>query len=265
MIATFVLLLMQAVSIPAVVGPTDTWVVAVFPKGTTDPRASKPLTILKTLVPADITCDQNPSPRLMTSDLIALAPTVQLQFDDPDRPGRYCVTTPRDVLATDVLQPISLRVGVPKLPLCAADPCPQYEVFLQAQNGFGTAWSAAATPSFSLRALEPDPPVIRPECVPPLGRLAVSIVPTLVSLWNGRAGARAIQGFQLASPNSPITLVAIRIDGVLLEPVAHGDDLTAMPGWWITMPPAGRHTISIQANNLAGCTREVAAAPLVVP
>ena len=266
MITTLLLLLAQAVAVPPPVvhTPAETWTVAVFPQGT-DPRAVKPLAILKTLLPADVTCNQDPSPRLMTSALLAIASTVELQFDDPDRPGRYCVTTSRDVLETDVLQPISLRVGTPPLPVCLADPCPLYEVFLQAQNGFGSAWSAAATPAFSLRALPTDPVNPHLECVPPLGNRAVSIFPTGITGTNGRPGARAIQGFQLASPNSPIIEILLRIDGVILEPVASGDELTNVPGLWFTLPASGRHTITIQATNEAGCTREVAARPLVVP
>ncbi len=57
----------------------------------------------------------------------------------------------------------------------------------------------------------------------------------------------------------------MRIDGVVVEPVARGDDLTNMPGWWIILPVRGTHTLTIQATNAVGCSREVAAAPLVVP
>lgn len=169
--------------------------------------------------------------------------TLTLAWDDPDHPGRTCEAPP-------------LPVRPAMFPKCFSDPCPEYPI--------GVA-VFAGTPLPRVR-VDPVPWTIPPECLPPFGPYAVSIFPTgYTRTARGQPGSRAVATVQLASARSPIVLVALRIDGVLVDPQARGDDLSNLPGWWFPMPATGTHSLTIQANNAYGCTREVLAPPLVVP
>jgi hypothetical protein len=104
------------------------------------------------------------------------------------------------------------------------------------------------------------------DCAPITGRYAVSIFPSSLQLTgNGKAGSRARLLFQLASPNAPITFVAVYADGALVSRPQRGEDVTDSPGSWFTVPPRGTYTLSVIATNSQGCTRTVAYGPLVVP
>ena len=102
-------------------------------------------------------------------------------------------------------------------------------------------------------------------CDYPLGSKTVSIFPTaLQKTGSGGAGSKARLDFQLASPGSPITRVAVRTQGADLRAMtgpatatAGVDDLAALAGLWFTVPAApATYAFAIAATNAYGCTRE---------
>jgi hypothetical protein len=63
--------------------------------------------------------------------------------------------------------------------------------------------------------------------------------------------------FQLASPNSPVTHVAVRTNGANLATV-DGTALTALAGLWFPVPATkGQYVLSVLATNAYGCTNEM--------
>lgn len=99
-----------------------------------------------------------------------------------------------------------------------------------------------------------------PECLPPLGNRSVSIFPTGYQ----KAGARARLDFQLASPNSPITRVAVKAQGVELA-VITSSNVGELAGMWFTLPVlSGSYTLGIVAENAYGCVRDVMTTRTVV-
>lgn len=221
---------------------------AAYPPGTvvdgTVPSLPSPVFRWGPVPSTSLVCDRPAAPALPSPIVVTVArATLTLAWDDPDHPGRTCEAPPLPVLP-----------GM--FPKCFSAPCPEYPI------GVGV-FALTPLPRVSV---EPVPWTSPPECLPPFGAQAVSIFPTgYTRRANGQPGSRTVANFQLASPNSPIVLVALRIDGVLLYPQARGEELTGLPGWEFVMPASGTHSLTIQANSAYGCTREVLAAPLVVP
>lgn len=119
-----------------------------------------------------------------------------------------------------------------------------------------TAVGLAGPPSNEVSFLVP--PVAGDPCAFPLGASAVSIFVTgrLNKTGSGGAGSRAFLSFQVASPNSPIVLLAIRANGMdVPDSVIDGTNLRAVGSLWLTIPP-GPYTYAVYAKNAAGCSRE---------
>ena len=104
------------------------------------------------------------------------------------------------------------------------------------------------------------PQVVADPCAFPLGASSVSIFVTgkLQKTGSGGPGSRAFVTFQVASPNSPVTVLSIRANGVdVPDSVTLGTNLRAPGSLWFTIP-LGSFTYSVFAQNAAGCTREQA-------
>ncbi len=225
-----------------------TYTVALFPVGA-DPALTAPVAILATVPDTALQC-----PAVSPADGTTLRLT-GTWYDTITASGKSCETPP---------------IPTTGIPVCTALPCPVYQIFIQATatgDGITTVgatvgpWSAPATPLLTAILL-PDP--ARPECVGPFGNRSVSISPTGIRRTTGKPNSQSAQNFQLASPNSPITTVAYRIDGIVAAALS-GEDLTDTAGMWFAMPASGTHTTSLAATNAYGCTREVSAGALVVP
>lgn len=104
-----------------------------------------------------------------------------------------------------------------------------------------------------------------PTCVLPLGNRAISIfVTNLQKTGSGGALSRARLDFQLASPNSPVTHVAVRTNGGDLS-FMNGSSLESLAGLWFTVPAvSGTYKLSVLAANEYGCTNEVPTTKSVV-
>lgn len=94
-------------------------------------------------------------------------------------------------------------------------------------------------------------------CDYPLGSKAIAIfVTALQKTGSGGAGSKARLDFQVASPGSPITRVAVRTNGADLATMA-GSDLGALAGLWFTVPAApATYALGVTASNTYGCSRE---------
>ncbi len=101
--------------------------------------------------------------------------------------------------------------------------------------------------------------VDNPACTPPFGHDAIAVfVTALQTTGSGGALSKARLDFQLASPNSPITHVAVRSNGATVAAM-DGTDLTALAGLWFTVPATpGTYPLSVQAGNAFGCIIEQA-------
>lgn len=99
--------------------------------------------------------------------------------------------------------------------------------------------------------------IVDPNCTPPLGNRVVGIVVTqLQKTGSGGALSLARLDIRLASPNSPVTHVAIRTNGADLA-VMDGTDLTALAGLWFQIPAtSGTYPLSVRASNLYGCVND---------
>jgi len=109
-----------------------------------------------------------------------------------------------------------------------------------------------------------------PACTPPLGNRSVSVVVTnLQKTGSGGAGSKARLDFQVASPNSPITHVAVRsmgadMPGGIADGAAPGY-VNALAGLWFTVPIIpGTYVLSVRAQNLYGCTTEIVTTKQVI-
>jgi len=85
----------------------------------------------------------------------------------------------------------------------------------------------------------------------------------LTRVETGRPGSRALANFQLAS-RSPVTKLAVRIDGVLQPDPIDGDARNA-GSVWFRVPPSGTHSLTLEAANKYGCVIQRTAPPLIVP
>jgi hypothetical protein len=95
-------------------------------------------------------------------------------------------------------------------------------------------------------------------CAFPLGATSVSIFVTgkLNKTGSGGPGSRAFITFQAASPNSPITFLSVRANGIdLPDAVTEGTNLRAIGSLWFTIPP-GVMGYAVYGKNAAGCARE---------
>jgi len=104
------------------------------------------------------------------------------------------------------------------------------------------------------------PPASAGDCQPPLGRLAPSIFVTDWAATTGRPGSRARVNFQLASPNSPIVAIAVKLvsdadqSTLTSSTLVGGVDLTATAGLWFTTPLFnGKYRLTVYVKNAAGC------------
>lgn len=139
-----------------------------------------------------------------------------------------------------------------------------------AYNGAGLR-SAQSSPVLAF-TVAPGATIEDPACVLPLGNRAVSIfVTSLQATGSGGAGSKAYLNFQVASPNSPVTHLAVQSRGVDLPqgtmdggPPAY---LNAAPGLWFVVPSVpGTYPLSVQAKNLYGCLNTlVTTRSVVVP
>lgn len=120
-----------------------------------------------------------------------------------------------------------------------------------------TAAGLVSAPSVEVAFLVPGVPPVDP-CAFPLGATSVSIFVTgkLNRTGSGGPGSRAFITFQAASPNSPITVLAIRANGVdVPDSVTEGVNLRAPGSLWFTIPP-GAMTYTVYGKNAAQCARE---------
>lgn len=113
-------------------------------------------------------------------------------------------------------------------------------------------------------------PTVDPACVLPLGNRAVSIfITSLQKTGSGGALSKAYLNFQVASPNSPISHMSVRSNGIdMPQGTMDGGPpsyLNAAPGLWFTVPVTpGTYLLSVLATNLYGCTNEVTSTKTVV-
>jgi hypothetical protein len=107
----------------------------------------------------------------------------------------------------------------------------------------------------SARVIAPSAAPDDPACLRPLGNRAVSIFVTKLQFTgSGGPGSQARLDFQLASPNSPITSVAIAANNTVLRSMS-GTDVAGLAGMWFTVPTApGIYPLEVRATNLYGCT-----------
>lgn len=98
---------------------------------------------------------------------------------------------------------------------------------------------------------------VDPACNFPLGAKSLSIFPTaLQKTGSGGAGSKARIDFQMSSPGSRITHIAIRTMNTDIQTM-DGTDLGAIAGMWVTIPAApGTYTFSIFGSNDYGCSHE---------
>lgn len=96
-------------------------------------------------------------------------------------------------------------------------------------------------------------------CAVPLGNRAVSIFPGALHKTGSKgAGSLAWLEMQVASPNSPITRVAVRTQGQDLRAIS--GDVAGSGSIWFTIPAtAGSYPLTVLATNQAGCSNEVSA------
>lgn len=96
-----------------------------------------------------------------------------------------------------------------------------------------------------------DPPV--DQCAPPLGNRFVSVVTTRWTPTTGQPGSQAWVQFQLASPNSPITQIVVKLNGAAVSTTA-GASLNRSAGVWFDTPIApGTYALTVDASNAFGC------------
>ena len=128
----------------------------------------------------------------------------------------------------------------------------QYFFMIRACNAAGTLGPASLEVAYTVPIIQPPDP-----CVPPLGATSISIFPTgkLNKTGSGGPGSKAYITFQAASPNSPVTFLAIRANGAdVLDSVTEGSNLHAIGSLWFTLP-TGPATFAIVARNAANCSR----------
>lgn len=136
-------------------------------------------------------------------------------------------------------------------------PIGSHTVVVHAFNGAGE--SPASSPPLTFTVGQ----VVDPACTPPLGSKAISIfVTNLQKTGSGGALSRARLDFQLASPNSPITHVAVRSNGADMPGGAQDGTapgyLGSLAGLWFTVPSTpGTYPLSVLATNVAGCTTDL--------
>lgn len=99
-------------------------------------------------------------------------------------------------------------------------------------------------------------PAADPACAAVTGADAIAIFPTaLQHTGSGGAGSQARLDFQIGSPGSPVTSVAVQTGTTVLGQMA-GQSLNALAGVWFPMPIAsGSYPLSVTATNAYGCTR----------
>lgn len=128
-------------------------------------------------------------------------------------------------------------------------PAPDTAVYFFALQALGAGGTSAYSNEVSTASL---PPADR--CQAPLGDRSVAIFITRVLPTTGARGSQSAVDFQLASPNSPIVDVALKLDGVVARSM-HGDDLLSTRGIWFTTPrQPGTYVLTVQATNQFGCS-----------
>jgi hypothetical protein len=118
------------------------------------------------------------------------------------------------------------------------------------------------SPCIGCQPPPPPPPPPDPRCLSPFGDRVVSIFITKWEPTTGSPGSMARINFQLASPNSPIVLLKVLLNGIPDTPVATiitqsspDGDLRSSGGIWFQTPVTpGSYTIAVQATNAYGCT-----------
>jgi len=168
----------------------------------------------------------------------------------PDATGYrlfYGLTPGLDETATAV----RVDTTMTSVPVPGLLPGRTYYFHVRAVNAAGVS-----PPSIEVSYATPPAPV--DPCAFPLGATSVSIFPTgkLNRTGSGGPGSRAFITFQAASPNSPITVLSIRANGVdVPDSVTEGVNLRAPGSLWFTIPP-GAMIYTVYGKNAAGCARE---------
>ena len=197
--------------------------------------------VLSALAFAGALVAQSSTPGALTLAWDANATTEQVQGYIVER-GAVCGawTTTVDVgNVTTYTFPASLDLTVPS---CFA--VKAYNAAGQ-QSPDSTAVQYVPTP--------PTPPPTDPRFAAPLGDRAVSVFVTDWSATTGQPGSKARINMQLASPNSPITQVTVKLGGTPAS-VAVGTDLTAFAGTWFTTPTTpGSYPLTVEVANVYGC------------
>jgi hypothetical protein len=136
-----------------------------------------------------------------------------------------------------------------------------YYAVVRAINTLGLKGGPSNEVSATMTGLPPAD-----ECAAITGRYAVSVFPTsLLRTGNGGPGSKTRFDFQVASPNAPVTGVAIYVNGAQIAAMS-GTDLTALAGMWFAMPASGTYALSITATNSRSCAKTATyGPPLVVP
>jgi len=138
------------------------------------------------------------------------------------------------------------------VPIAGLLPGRTYYFHVRAVNAAGVSASSAEI-AFQVPGVPASDP-----CAFPLGATSVSVFVTgkLNKTGSGGPGSRAYVTFQAASPNSPVTFLAVRANGVdIPDSVTEGVNLRAAGSLWFTIPPMAA-SYSIVARNAAGCSRD---------
>ena len=134
-----------------------------------------------------------------------------------------------------------------------------YYFHVRAISASGLIGDASPEVVFLVAGVPPVDP-----CAFPLGSTSVSIFVTgrLQKTGSGAAGSGAAISFRAFSPNSPITYLSIRANGVdIPDSVASasgpGDKLASPGSLWFSVPSGpATYAFSVYARNLAGCSRQ---------
>lgn len=142
----------------------------------------------------------------------------------------------------------ALSIGVSNL-----IPGVQYFFLVRAYDSAGRISPDSNEVAYTVPVIPPNDP-----CAFPLGATSVSIFITgkLNKTGSGGPGSKAFIMFQAASPNSPVTFLSVRANGVdLLDSITQGSNLHAPGSLWFTLP-TGPATFSVFARNAANCARD---------
>lgn len=177
---------------------------------------------------------------------------------DPNPPG---VPAPGDTAGYRVFygeqsgeQTVEIEAGMATtVVIPGLQPGVRYFFIVRAYNAAGRLGPVSPEVAFTVPVVQPPNP-----CTFPTGSTWILVTPTgkLNKTGSGGPGSKAFITFQVASPNSPITFMSIRANGVdLPDSIVEGTRLTATGNLWFTMP-TGPKTFSVYAANAANCSKD---------